>query len=331
MTATGSRPTATNSSACTRCAGLANLRTSRHWWRCSPRSMAAGSPARSLALAAAIAWSEPPLALSLYSIEYKHMAVRSRARIFLSLVAALWLAAGPAAAQANDVLFFAAASLKNALDAIDDQYEKDTGKHVVVSLAASSQLAKQIESGAPADIFISADLDWMDYLAQKNLIKADTRKNLLGNELVLIAPKDSAAAVAIAPGFDLVKALGGGRLAMADTSAVPAGKYGKAALEKLGVWDSVSGQIAQAENVRAALALVARGEAPLGIVYQTDAAVEPGVKIIATFPANTHPPIIYPIALLAGSTNPDAVAYLAYLEGAKARPLFEKQGFVVLP
>jgi len=257
--------------------------------------------------------------------------VRSRVRIFLSLTVALLLAAGPAVAQANDVLFFAAASLKNALDALDDQYQKDTGRHVAVSLAASSTLAKQIESGAPADIFISADLDWMDYLAQKNLIKADTRKNLLGNELVLIAPKDSATAISIAPGFDLAKALGGGKLAMADTSAVPAGKYGKAALEKLGVWDQVSGQIAQAENVRAALALVARGEAPLGIVYQTDAAAEPGVKIVATFPADTHPPIVYPIALLAGSKNPDAAAYLAYLEGAKARPLFEKQGFVILP
>ena len=254
-------------------------------------------------------------------------------RRVLAALAALFFAFGVGAgpAQADDVLFFAAASLKNALDAIDAQYEKDTGKKVTVSLAASSTLAKQIESGAPADIFISADLDWMDYLAKKDLIKADTRKNLLGNELVLIAPKDSAASVSIAPGFDLAKLLGGGKLAMADTSAVPAGKYGKAALEKLGVWDKVSGQIAQAENVRAALALVARSEAPLGIVYQTDAAAEPGVKIVATFPADTHPPIIYPIALLAGSKNPDAAAYLAYLEGAKAKPHFEKQGFVILP
>ena len=253
-------------------------------------------------------------------------------RRVLAALAALFFAfgAGAGAARADDVLFFAAASLKNALDAIDAQYEKDTGKKVTVSLAASSTLAKQIESGAPADLFISADLDWMDYLAKKDLIKADTRKNLLGNELVLIAPKDSATAISIAPGFDLAKALGGGKLAMADTSAVPAGKYGKAALEKLGVWDKVSGQIAQAENVRAALALVARGEA-LGIVYQTDAAAEPGVKFVATFPADTHPPIIYPIALLAGSKNPDAAAYLAYLEGAAAKPHFEKQGFVILP
>jgi molybdate transport system substrate-binding protein len=259
------------------------------------------------------------------------MAQQFYRRTLAALAAALFLALGAGPASADDVLFFAAASLKNALDAIDDQYQKDTGKHVVVSLAASSQLAKQIESGAPADIFISADLDWMDYLAQKNLIKPDTRKNLLGNELVLIAPKDSAATVAIAPGFDLAKLHGGGKLAMADTSAVPAGKYGKAALEKLGVWDKVSGQIAQAETVRAALALVARGEAPLGIVYQTDAAAEAGVKIVATFPADTHPPIIYPVALLAGSKNPDAAAYLAYIEGATAKPLFEKQGFVVLP
>jgi molybdate transport system substrate-binding protein len=243
----------------------------------------------------------------------------------------LGLAAGQAAAQGGDVLVFAAASLKNALDAIDDQYQKDSGKHVIVSLAASSTLAKQIESGAPADIFISADLDWMDYLAQRNLIKPETRKSILGNELVLIAPKDSTVAITIAPNFDLAKLLAGGKLAMADTSAVPAGKYGKAALEKLSVWDAVAGQVAQAENVRAALALVARNEAPLGIVYQTDAAIEPGVKIVAVFPADTHPPIIYPAALLAGSTNPDAAPYLGYLESAKARPLFEKQGFAVLP
>lgn len=244
------------------------------------------------------------------------------------------LALGPAisqaAAQSKDVLVFAAASLKNALDDIHTQYTKDTGKEVSISLAASSQLAKQIESGAPADIFISADLDWVDYLAQKNLIKPDTRKNLLGNELVLIAPKERNLDVAIAPGFDLAKLLGGGKLAMADTSAVPAGKYGKAALEKLGVWASVSGQMAQAENVRAALLLVARREAPLGIVYQTDAAAEPGVRIVGVFPADTHPPIIYPIALTAGSSNPDAPAFLAYMSSDKSRALFEKQGFVVL-
>ena len=245
-------------------------------------------------------------------------------------VLAVSVGAGGASAQGRDVVVFAAASLKNALDDIHAQYTKDTGKQITISLAASSQLAKQIESGAPADIFISADLDWMDYLAQKNLIKPDTRKNLLGNELVLIAPKDRAFDVKIAPGFDLAKLLEGGRLAMADTTAVPAGKYGKAALEKLGAWASVADHLAQAENVRAALALVARKEAPLGIVYQTDAAAEPGVRIVGVFPADTHPPIVYPIALTAGSTNPDAPGFLAYMSSEKALPLFEKQGFTVL-
>lgn len=249
--------------------------------------------------------------------------------IFATAIA-LGLSVAPAIAQSRDVLVFAAASLKNALDAIDTQYQKDTGKHVSASLAASSTLAKQIENGAPADIFISADLDWMNYLAKHNLIKPATRRNLLGNELVLIAPKDSTAQVTIAPGFPLAKLLAGGKLAMADTSAVPAGKYGKAALQKLGVWPSIESQIAQAENVRAALALVARKEAPFGIVYQTDAAVEPSVKIVGVFPADSHPPITYPIALTSVSANPDAAGFLAYLESPKAASLFEKQGFTIL-
>jgi molybdate transport system substrate-binding protein len=250
----------------------------------------------------------------------------------IGLVATLTfgLSVKPAVAQSHDVLVFAAASLKDAMDDITAQYQRDTGKHVRVSLAASSTLAKQIENGAPADIFISADLDWMDYLAKQNLIKPDTRKNLLGNKLVLIAPQDGPAQVKIEPGFPLARMLAGGKLSMADIVAVPCGKYGKAALEKLGVWQSVAGQVVQAENVRAALALVARKEAPLGIVYQTDATAEPKVKVAGNFPENTHPPIIYPIALTATSTNPDAAAFLAYLESPKARPLFEKQGFTVL-
>jgi molybdate transport system substrate-binding protein len=250
----------------------------------------------------------------------------------IALVAAiaLGLSGVRAVAQSNGVLVFAAASLKDALDDITEQYQHETGKRVRVSLAASPTLAKQIENGAPADIFISADLDWMDYLAKRNLIKPNTRKNLLGNKLVLIAPNDTTAQVKIQPGFPLAKLLAGGRLAMGDTAAVPAGKYGKAALEKLGVWPSVAGQIAQAESVRAALALVARKEAPFGIVYQTDATAEPKVKVVGVFPADTHPPIIYPIALTVESTNPDAAAFLAYLESPKARPLFEKQGFTVL-
>ena len=238
---------------------------------------------------------------------------------------------GPAPGQTKPVLVFAAASLKNALDDINAQYAHESGKPAAaVSYAASSTLAKQVEAGAPADIFISADLDWMDYLAKANLIKPETRKSLLGNHLVLVAPKASAVSVEIKPGFPLASLLHGGKLAMADTQSVPAGKYGKSALETLGVWSSVEKDIAQAENVRAALALVARGEAPYGIVYQTDAAAEPGVAIAGTFPDSALPPIVYPIALLADSKNPDAAAFLAYVESAKAKPLFEKQGFTVL-
>jgi molybdate transport system substrate-binding protein len=236
----------------------------------------------------------------------------------------------PVKAQGNDVVVFAAASLKNALDAINAQWQKEAGKKAVISYAASSALAKQIEQGAPAQIFISADLDWMDYLAQKSLIKPETRSNLLGNRIVLIAPKDKAQPVDIKAGFDLARVLGDGRLSMANVESVPAGKYGKAALEKLGVWSSVSGKIAQAENVRAALLLVSRGEAPAGIVYQTDAAADPDVKIIGTFPRDTHPPIIYPIALTATASNPDAAAFLAYIKSAAAKPLFEAQGFTVI-
>ena len=236
----------------------------------------------------------------------------------------------PAQAQGRDVVIFAAASLKNALDAINTQWRKETGKKATISYASSPALAKQIEQGAPAQMFISADLDWMDYLAGKNLIKPDTRSNLLGNRIVLIAPKDKARSLEIKPGFDLAKILGDGRLSMANVDSVPAGKYGKAALEKLGVWETVSAKIAQAENVRAALLLVSRGEAPAGIVYQTDAAADPNVKTIGTFPENTHPPIIYPIALTASATHPDAAEFLAYLKSAKSKPLFEAQGFSVL-
>ena len=220
----------------------------------------------------------------------------------LGLAVAALLAWGPpqaparaqTPAQGGDVIVFAAASLKNALDAVNAQWQKETGKKAAISYAASSALAKQIEQGAPAEVFISADLDWMDYLAEKNLIKPDTRSNLLGNRIVLIAPKDKAQPVEIEPGFDLAKAARRRPARMANVDAVPAGKYGKAALEKLGVWGSVSGKVAQAENVRAALLLVSRGEAPLGIVYQTDAAADPNVKIVGTFPEDTHPPIIYP-------------------------------------
>jgi molybdate transport system substrate-binding protein len=255
-----------------------------------------------------------------------------RSWLALLLTAAVaWMAgASPAAAQSKDVLVFAAASLKNALDDVATQWQRETGKKAVISYAASNTLIRQIEQGAPADIFISADLDWMDYGQQKGLIKPETRSNLLGNRIVLVAPKDSNVSVTIQPGFDLVSLLKGGRLAMGSVDAVPAGKYGKAALEFLGVWDSVKDKIAQAESVRAALILVSRGEAPLGIVYQTDAASDPAVKIVGTFPENSHPPIIYPIALTKESTNPDAQALLNYIRSPAARPAFERQGFTVL-
>ena len=251
-------------------------------------------------------------------------------RLSLLAVVALALGTAPAVVQERTVTVFAAASMKNALDEAAAQWQRESGKKVVISYAASNTLIKQIEQGAPADMFISADLDWMDYGQQKGLIKPDTRSNLLGNRLVLIAPKDSNISANIQPGFDLAALLKGGRLAMGNVDAVPAGKYGKASLEKLGAWDGVKDKIAQAESVRAALLLVARGEAPLGIVYQTDAASDPTVKIVGTFPENTHPPIIYPIALTKESANPDAVALLNFLRSPAARPAFERQGFTVL-
>jgi molybdate transport system substrate-binding protein len=235
-------------------------------------------------------------------------------------------------AQAQDsMVIFAAASLKNALDEIATGWSKETGKPMPkISYAASSALAKQMEQGAPADMFISADLDWMDHVDKKDLIKKDTRINLLGNKIVLIAPKDSTAKIDMKQGVDLAKVLAGGKLAMANVDAVPAGKYGKAALEKLGAWDGVKGNVAQAENVRAALLLVSRGEAPLGIVYATDAAADPNVKIVGEFPADSHPPIIYPAALTKDSKAADARAFFDYLKSSKARPAFEKQGFTIL-
>lgn len=253
----------------------------------------------------------------------------------MRLLAALMLGLGllfnapaHAQAQAQDLLVFAAASLKNALDEIN---QGQAG--VKVSYAASSALARQVEAGAPADVFISADLDWMDYLQQRNLLRNASRTNLLGNRISLIAPSDSKAAITLAPNASLTALLGAdGRIAMGDVAAVPAGKYGKAALEALNIWPQVANRVAQAENVRAALALVARGEAPLGIVYRTDAASEPKVRVVTDFPENTHPPIIYPAAMLAGSKNNDAAAaYLARLRAPQAAAIFTKHGFAMLP
>ncbi len=249
-------------------------------------------------------------------------------------IGAFGLAPSQSSAQKTaigDITVFAAASLKNALDAVAADYLKGTGRKVSVSYAASSALARQIEQVAPADVFISADQDWMDYLAEKNLIKADTRVDLLGNALVLVAPSASKIELKIAKDFDLTGALGAERLAMADVKAVPAGKYGKAALEKLGVWGGVETKTAQAENVRAALALVARGEAPLGIVYRSDATSEPKVRIVDTFPDDTHVPIVYPVAVTSTATSVDAAAaFITFLKSPEAQARFSHEGFELL-
>src|SRR6201995_916739 len=236
----------------------------------------------------------------------------------------------PAAAQDKTLTVFAAASMKNALDDIDAAFTAKTGIKVNASYAASSTLAKQIEQGAPADIFVSADTDWMDYATSKKTIDEPSRVNLLGNSIVLIAPKDSKIDnVTIAQGFDLAKLAGDGKIATGDVKAVPVGKYAQDALEKLGAWQAVEPKFAMAESVRAALALVARGEAALGIVYATDAKVEPGVKIVGTFPANSHPPIIYPVAATA-TAKAEAADYLAFLRSSAAKAIFEKYGFKFL-
>jgi molybdate transport system substrate-binding protein len=252
------------------------------------------------------------------------------AGLFFSLAILCGAISSPALAQHNSLTVFAAASMKNALDDIDAAYTAKTGVKIVASYAASSALAKQIEQGAPADIFVSADTDWMDYASRKKTIQESTRVKLLGNSIVLIAPKDSTVDhVAIGPGFDLAKLAGSGKIATGDVKAVPVGKYAKAALEKLGAWQAAEPKFAMAESVRAALTLVARGEATLGIVYATDARVEPGVKIVGSFPADSHPAIIYPVAATT-TAKADAGDYLAFLGSSAARTIFEKYGFTFL-
>ena len=249
-------------------------------------------------------------------------------RHLAGLVAAACLAACPSLVYgAETITVFAAASLKNALDEAAQAYEKRSGNKIVVSYAASSALARQIESGAPADAFISADLDWMDYLSGKNIIKPETRVNLLKNSLVLIAPSKSTVKMEVVPGFPLARLLGNERLAMANPDSVPAGRYGKAALVSLGVWDSVQSKVAPTENVRAALALVSRGEAPFGIVYRTDAFADKGVRIVAEFPADSHPAIIYPAAQIRESRSAAAADFLKYLAAPTAQSIFAKYGF----
>lgn len=249
------------------------------------------------------------------------------ARVLCAIATSVCATVFPPAAGAQNVTVFAAASLKEALDEAARAYEKRSGTRAVVSYLSSAVLARQIEKGAPADIFISADLDWMAYLDQRRLLKPGSRVNLLTNRLVLIAPSGSKTALAIGPKFPIAAALGERRLAMADPDSVPAGKYGKAALEALGVWSEVAPRVARAENVRAALALVARGEAPLGIVYRTDARVEPKVKTAGEFPSNLHPSIVYPAAIVAASRVPGAASFLEFLRSTETRAVWERHGF----
>jgi molybdate transport system substrate-binding protein len=248
-------------------------------------------------------------------------------RFFRAVLSAALIAALPA--HAADVTVFAAASLTDALNQVGDAYKQDTGKTVVFSFAASSALARQIEASSGADIFISADTDWMDYLDSRGLIAHASRLNLLGNRLVLIAPADSKISLAAEPHFDLAGALGDGRLALADPAAVPAGKYAKAALISLGVWDAIQNKVVPAENVRVALAYVARAEVPLGIVYTTDAKAEPKVRIVSAFPDDAYPRIVYPAALTKDA-RPSARTFLAYLSSACAKAIFVKDGFTIL-
>src|SRR6201996_1469401 len=259
-----------------------------------------------------------------------HLLTHRFAGLFIAFTILCGSASTPAVAQDKSLVVFAAASMKNALDDADAAYTAKTGVKIAASYAASSVLAKQIEQGAPADVFVSADTDWMDYAIAKKAINESTRINLLGNSIVLIAPKDSSINnVTIGPGFDLAKLAGAGKIATGDVNSVPVGKYAKAALEKLGAWDTAAPKFAMAESVRAALILVARQEAVLGIVYSTDAKVEPGVKVVATFPADSHPQIIYPVAATT-TAKAEAAGYLAFLRSSAAKTIFEKYGFKVL-
>jgi molybdate transport system substrate-binding protein len=247
--------------------------------------------------------------------------------ITLALAAVLGLAA-PAAA--DEVVVFAAASMKNALDAVAADFQTATGHTVTISYAGSNALAKQIIEGAPADIFVSAAVNWMDEVEKAGLVAGGTRKDLFGNTLVLIAHGKDAAPVEIGPGFDLAALLGEDKLSMALVDSVPAGQYGKAALESLGLWGAVEGSVAQADNVRAALALVSTGEAPYGVVYATDAAADDNVTVVGTFPADSYPPIVYPGALLTGAADEADKAFYEALSAEAADATFAAEGFAIL-
>lgn len=250
-------------------------------------------------------------------------------RVVAVALCALALTAAPA--SAGGIVVFAAASLKNALDEAAATFTAETGTDVTLAYAGSSALARQIEAGAPADVFISANVAWMDWLAARERIVHASRRDLLGNRLVLIAVGRGSPQIALEPGATLDTRLDEGRIAMALVDAVPAGIYGKAALTALGAWDALAPRVAQADNVRAALALVARGEAPYGIVYATDAAATDDVTVVAEFPAASHPPIVYPAAVVAETADAAAAAeFIAFLASDAARPLFERQGFTVI-
>jgi molybdate transport system substrate-binding protein len=253
----------------------------------------------------------------------------------LAAAGLLWtvlLASGVGHAEAVDkpaIVVFAAASLTNALQDLGDAFTKQTSNPVKFSFAASSALARQIENGAPADVFFSADIDWMDYLQKRNLIQPASRHDVVGNHLVLIAPSDSAIELKIKPHFPLATALGDKRLATGDPESVPVGRYAQAALTSLGVWDEVADRIIRADSVRSALVFVDRGEAPLGIVYQTDAMIDKHVRVVDIFPPTSHAPIVYPIALTV-SAKPEAAKFAAYIESPAADVTFKAYGFVRL-
>ena len=253
-------------------------------------------------------------------------------RRYALLILLICLSGSVRAAQAASprLLVFAASSLTNVLDEIGSAYTVESGQQVTFSYGASSTLARQLESGAKADVFFSADTDWMDYVQSRGLIQAASRNNLLGNQLVLVAPADSDIQLRIKPGFALAAALGKSRLATGDPDSVPVGKYARSALINLGVWNEVANQLVRADNVRTALAFVAKGEAPLGIVYATDALIDKQVRIVDTFPDNTHVPVVYPVALIT-QANEGAARFVKYLRSATAQASFRKYGFTVLP
>ena len=261
--------------------------------------------------------------------------MNTASRLLLAALLCLALAAcadgvAPAAADRGPLLVFAAASLKESMDEAAAAYEAGGTDRVEVSYAASSALARQIAQGAPADVFVPADAEWMDWLGERGLIDAASRRELLGNELALVAPQgDGDMAVDLADAPALLARLGDGRLALAMTDSVPAGKYARQAFTSLGVWEALQGRTAEVDNVRAALMLVARGEAPLGVVYGSDARAEPRVRVVAVFPATSHPPIVYPAARVAASGHPGAGGFVEWLGSPEAGAIFLRHGFTL--